>query len=177
MSQPEKLSLTHAMKSADSIRRHYGQSGSDSETPFFAPSIPPGLMQGIGACALAGVALLPIRRLVLGHPSINTHVAFRNFVDLIVSVGHALAATQVGLMAGSVYGGKIYLDEFAKASASTESPVADAVCQDLRTNVLPSKLVMPAGLDGDSIDPRIQTMLSLRRVLERCQQRQNNTEL
>ena len=164
--------------SADSIRRHYGQSGDDeNETSLYSPSIPPGLVQGIGACVLAGVALMPIRRLVLGHPSVKTHVAFRNFVDLVLSVGHALGATQVGLMAGSVYGAKTYLDEFAKGSTSVASPVADAICQDLRTNILPSKLILPGGLDDDSMDPRIQTMISLRRILHHCQQRQQKVDI
>lgn len=176
MPEMEELSLTHAMKSADSIRKHYGQI-SENDEDTFSPLIPPGLLHGVGGCVLAGVALLPVRRLVMGHPSVNTHLAFRNFVDLIVSVGHALAVTQVGLMAGSLYGGKTYLDEFSKESAFNESPMADKICQDLRSNVLPSKSIIPGGMEEDSLDPRIQTMISFRRVLKHCQRRQGNDDV
>lgn len=175
---PEELSLSHAMKAADSIRRQFAQASENSdsttmkEKEALTHTVPPGLLQGVGAFALAGVALLPVRRLVLGHPSINTHQAFRNFVDLTVSVGHALAAAQVGLIGGSLYGGKTYLDEFSKASASIEStPFMDAVCEDLQSNVLPASFRRPDALDTGSFDPRIQTMISLQRVLDKCQRR------
>ncbi len=169
-SQPEELSLSHAMKAADSIRRHYGS----DDTQRFSPTIPPGVFQGLGAFAVVGVACLPIRRLILGSPSVNTHTAFRNFVDLFVSVGHALLATQAGLIAGSLFGGKTYLDEFVKTSV--ESPVVEAVCTDLRTNVLPSQLFRPRNLDPNSWDPRMQTISCMIQVIEKCQRRNQDSD-
>jgi hypothetical protein len=169
--------MSHAMKAADSIRRHFAEANETGgstprETELFTHVLPPGIVPCIGAVVFAGVALLPVRRLVLGHPSINTHQAFRNFVDLVVSVGHALVATQAGLMAGSLYGGKTYLDGFVKGSVSAESPspFSDAACKDIRSNILPpSQLLRSEALDSGSFDPRIQTMISLQRVIEKCQ--------
>lgn len=168
---PEVLSLSHAMKVADSIRRHLADtSGPGYRHDSFSPAIPPGIVEGLGALTLVGVALLPVRRLVLTSSSVNTHPSFRNFVDLFGSVAHALIATQAGLMAGSLYGGKRYLDEFAKVSP--ESQVVEVICNDLRTDVMATQLFRPRGLDPQSWDPRAQTLLSAIRVMETCQRRQ-----
>ena len=166
----EVLSLNHAMKVADSIRRHL-RAASPGNAPHhnFSPTIPPGILEGLGALAFTGVSLLPVRRLVLGSSAVNSYLPFRNFVDLFVSVAHALIATQAGLMAGSLYGSKRYLDEFAKVPA--ESPVVDAICTDLRTDVMATRLYRPRGLDPLSWDPRAQTLLSTIQVLETCQRR------
>ena len=192
--QEEELSLSHAMKAADSIRRHFHQaqeqqqtrrndstSSSSSSMPMFAPIIPPGIAQGIGACLVVGVALLPVRRLVLTHPSVHSHPPFRNFMDLVVSVGHTLVAAQAALMTGSIYGGKAYLDEFAKQKSSeltdlsSSAPassfmLSNSICKELTSTVVPPGTRQPAGLDKESFDPRVQTMLSMVRVIELCQE-------
>jgi hypothetical protein len=169
---PEVLSLSHAMKVADSIRRHLAgeENSSGVRHDRFSPTIPPGLVEGLGALTFAGVALLPVRRLVLTSSAVNSHLPFRNFVDLFVSVAHALVATQAGLMAGSLYGGQRYLDEFAKVSP--ESPVVETICDDLKTDVMANRLYRPRGLDPQSWDPRAQTLLSAIHVIETCQRRQ-----
>jgi hypothetical protein len=186
MQQQEELSLVHAMNAADSVRRHFhaaretpGTNGSTSNV--FAPSIPPGIPQGLAGFLVVGAALLPIRRLVLTHPSVNSHQAFRNFVDLVASVGHALVATQAALIAGSIYGGKTYLDEFAKQKSalrdqtSSSSILLDSICQDLNNNVVPRGTIRwPTGMDPKSIDPRVQTLLSMVRVMETCQSKGDN---
>lgn len=170
----DELSLAHAMKAADSIRRHFQESNKEnvgSNPGFFSPSVPPGIIQGLAGFLVVGGALLPVRRLVLSHPSVTTHPAFRNFVDLLYSVGHALVATQAALIAGSIYGGKAYLDAFAECSGlrqQSSSAVVDLVCQDLRNNVV-GKVRRPTGLESKSYDPRVQTMLSMMRVIEKCQ--------
>jgi len=174
----EELSLSHSMKAADSIRRHFNLFTTESSgtSSIFAPNIPPGIIQGVGACLVVGTAILPVRRLVLGHPSIASNESFRNFVDLIVSVGHALVATQAGLIAGSIYGGKTYLDEFIKQKSvridpsSSRFSLVENICQDLNRNIIPPGTKRPMGLDPNSYDPRVQTMLSMIRVLEICQE-------
>jgi hypothetical protein len=177
--QHEELSLSQAMKAADSIRRNFKEAVEQSSGPseVFAPSVPPGISHALGGFLVMGAVLLPVRRLVLAHPSVNSHQAFRNFVDLVASVGHALVATQTALIAGSIYGGKRYLDEFAKENSNlTDQPsssllLVDVICQDLKSNVVPPGTIPPVGLDPESFDPRVQTMLSMIRVIEICQSR------
>ena len=178
----EELSLSHAMKAADSVRRHFNQAkqySSDETSAIFAPTIPPGIAQGVGACLVVGAALLPVRRLVLAHPSVNSHQAFRNFIDLVASVGHALLATQAALITGSIYGGKTYLDEFAKQksfltdSSSASCMLCKTICKEIRSSIVPPETRWPARLDTASFDPRVQTMLSMVRVIEMCQERES----
>ena len=176
--QAEELSLEHAMKMADSVRRHFVDAASSEdenqlssqEREAFSHTIPPGVLQGIGAFSFVGLALLPGRRLVLGSKSANTHQSFRNFVDIFVSVSHAVISAHAGMLAMTFYGGKANLDEFVKVAAlPNESPTSDAVCDDIATNILPQKWRMPSSpLPKDSIDPRIQTMISMQRVIGTC---------
>jgi hypothetical protein len=173
------LSLTHAMKMADNIRRHF-KDGDAARKTDSSYSIPPGAVEGVAAFAFAGLALLPARRVILQQASGNP--AFRHFMDLVVSVGHAIAATQVGLMAGSVYGGRYYLQEFAQHSPTTESPVADRICDTMWTTILPPHLHQSNSTSSNSVestsswDPRIQTMDSLQQAIENCRRRQEYKE-
>ena len=171
------ISLHHAMKVADTIRKEYtndGEKKTESKSFF-----PPGLVQGLSACVVTGVALVPLRRVIL-HQSSN-HLAFRNFVDLVISVGHALAATQVGFLAGSVYGSNFYLQELAKVPPTTESPVVDRICNTMWSEILPTSIPQTT-IDRNmaaatSWDPRVSTMASLQLTIENCRRRKEVREL
>ena len=177
-SRNETLSLPHAMKAADLIRQQYADDGKiePSSSSSFISAIPPGLIQGVSAFALTAMALVPVRRVLL-HQA-GKEPAFRHFVDLVISVGHALAATQVGFLAGSLYGSRCYLDKFAEIPPSADSPVHDRICDTLWRSILPTQLNESGFRTTNnsmvaSCDPRIKTMESLQHTIVNCQRRKN----
>jgi hypothetical protein len=173
-SNSNDLTLVDAMKVADSIRKHYNDSNGEKEKNE-SRNIPPGLMQGLSAFCIAGVALLPVRRVILSSQSSAVGAApFRNFMDLVVSVSQALAATQVGLMSGTLYGSQFYLNQVATVSPTEVSPVTDQICQDMLTKLLPhQQYSWNLKESSSSWDPRVQTMYDLRRAIESCRRRQD----
>lgn len=165
-----ELTLTHAMKVADSIRKHYNSS--DEKVKKESQNFPPGIVKGLSAFCIAGVALLPVRRVILSSQPAGT--PFRNFMDLVVSVGQALAATQVGLMAGSLYGSQFYFNRVATVSPTEASPVTDQICHDMLTKLLPHQhYSWNLKESPSSWDPRVQTMYDLHRAIESCRRRQD----
>jgi hypothetical protein len=168
------LDLSHSMKFADTIRKQYEQD--EGKKKSFNSSIPPGAIQGASAALFTGVALLPVRRLILSQTGDSP---IRTFVDLVLSVSHALAATQIGLMAGSIFGCQTYLQDFAKNPVTQESSVlVDRVCDTVWQSVLP-KSFPREGL-RNSIAPiapawdfRAQTMIDLQKAIECCHRRQD----
>jgi hypothetical protein len=177
-SRNEALSLSDAMKVADYIRKQYNDEA-DSKNESGSSAILPGLIQGISAFAFTGLALLPVRRLILQQAS--SQPTFRHFVDLGISVGHALVATQVGFLTGSLYGSSFYLQEFAQVPPTMESPLTDRICDTMWKTILPPHL-QPSGSSSSSSssmgasssswDPRIKTMESLQHAIGNCQRRQ-----
>eukprot|EP00980_Cylindrotheca_fusiformis_P031545 scaffold26542_cov157-Cylindrotheca_fusiformis.AAC.1 len=101
------LSLLHAMKAADVTRKHYH----GEATTASSAGIPPGFLQGIAAFVATGILLLPVRRRILRYAGNQPGGrSFQHFVDLSISVVGAMGASQVGLVVGSLYGTKVYLD-------------------------------------------------------------------
>lgn len=160
------LSLIHAMKLADVTRKHYH--GQDAKG---AGGIPPGALQGAAAFLATAAALLPIRRIVLRHANQQPGgKPFANFVDIVISVGQALVATQAGLFIGSLYGSQTYLDLLKNEPPTSQSPLTDKICQTMWSNVLPPSFVFPPP-SSPSMDPRSQTMTALKSAIQSCQRR------
>lgn len=163
-----ELSLIHAMKMADVARKHYH--GVDNSSPS---GIPPGALQGAAAFMLMGVALLPVRRLMLKNAG---HQGFKNFVDITASVGGTLAATQVGLVVGSLYGSKVYLDLLKEEPLTSKSQLTDEICDKMWSTVLPPHLHRAESPAYGSLDPRLQPLNALQEAMEKCKARQKYQE-
>jgi hypothetical protein len=160
------LSLIHAMKVADVTRKHYhGGNGSSG--------IPPGALQGATGFLIMGAALMPIRRLVLRYASRQSGgKSFANFVDIVISVGHALVSTQTGLVLGSLYGSQIYLDLLRNEPTTSNSPLTDKICDTMWSEILPPNFQIAQYSSSQSLDPRMQTMSALQRAIKSCKRRQ-----
>lgn len=170
------LSLEHAMKLADLTRKYYREdeqkkTNEDSST---TSSFPPGTLHGLSACAVTAIALLPMRKVILKHAGRQPGgKPFQSFVDIVISVGHALAATQVGFFIGSLYGSRTYLEMLQNEPPTSKCAVTDRICDTMWSNVLPPQLnnniVEP--FSQQSWDPRYQTMNSLQQAVESCRRR------
>lgn len=165
----DSLSLIHAMKLADVIRKHYHGEANNSSFS----GIPPGVLQGVAAFIATGALLLPFRRILLRQAGNQPGgKPFQNFVDISITVAGALGATQVGLFIGSLYGSQVYLDLLRKESPSSNSPLTDSICQNLWSNVLPPHLHgASAPSNYSQFDPRRQTLLALKSAMESCRRR------
>ncbi|CAJ1966622.1 unnamed protein product [Cylindrotheca closterium] len=163
-----EISLIHAMKMADVARKHYH--GVENSSPS---GIPPGALQGATAFVLAGVALLPVRRLLLKNAG---HQGFKNFVDIIASVGGTLAATQAGLVVGSLYGSKVYLDLLKEEPVTSKSQLTDDICNTMWSTVLPPHLHHAKSPSCGSFDPRLQPLISLQEAMQQCNARKEYQE-
>lgn len=181
------LSLADAMAAADCIRRVYSE-----DDPSELGSAPPGVAEGLAAFVATGLLLSPFRGALLGA----SPVALRTLCDLAITPLVAVAAAQAGLVAGSVFGSRVYLQQVAYVAPLKESPVTDRACRDLlrRLRLLPDGTPdtpppgwwdpgpaagkdLAAGSAGgggapsSSWDPRVETMQSLRLAVENCQKR------
>ena len=159
-----EISLIHAMKMADVVRKHYHGAGNSSS------GVPPGALQGAVALVLSGAALLPVRRILLRNAAMNGR-AFHHFVDIFASVGGFMAATQAGLVVGSLYGSKVYLDLLKEEPASSQSPLTDEICKAMWTTVIPQKLHGAKPPAYSSFDPRLQPLNSLYEAMVSCKAR------
>ena len=171
------LSLAHAMKLADLTRKYYREdeqkkANQESST---ALSFPPGTLHGLSTCAITAIALLPMRKVILKHAGRQPGgKPFQSFVDLVISVGHALAATQVGLFVGSLYGAKAYLETLQSEPPSSKCAVTDRICETMWSNVLPPQFTNNNTVESfsqQSWDPRHQTMSALQQAIESCRRR------
>ena len=172
------LSLIHAMRCADAIRKIYdapADSSSSNNSNASPVGIPPGTAQGISAFLITGIALFPLRRVILNSAGGGgNHKPFQHFVDIVISVGHALASTQVGLYIGSLYGSQTYLDLLKKEPPTSNSPLTDKVCQKIWSDILPKNYYhSPSNFPSSSqqFDPRAQTMTALQEAIESCLRR------
>mmetsp|Transcript_31798 Transcript_31798/g.77010 ORF Transcript_31798/g.77010 Transcript_31798/m.77010 type:complete len:181 (+) Transcript_31798:2547-3089(+) len=163
-----ELSLIHAMKMADVVRKHYN--GVDNSS---SSGIPPGALQGAAAFVLTGVALLPVRRLLLKTAG---HQGFKNLVDIVASVGGTLAATQVGLVVGSLYGSKVYLDLLKEEPVTSNSQLTDEICKTMWSTVLPPHLHRANPPAHGSLDPRLQPLNALQEAMLQCKARKEYQE-
>eukprot|EP00934_Nitzschia_sp_Nitz4_P009482 Nitzschia sp. Nitz4//scaffold7_size249615//108645//109235//NITZ4_001171-RA/size249615-processed-gene-0.141-mRNA-1//1//CDS//3329558424//9472//frame0 len=167
----EPLSLKHAMSMADVVRQHFKEKGVMDQA--IKSPVPPGALEGLAGLVVTGVALIPARRALLSQW--NHHPAFRNFVDLVISVGHALLATQVGLITGSVYGSQTFLNAFSKIPSTAESSTADSICRDAWKDIIPlgvqTGLTAPTEREDVWWNPRVQAMRSLDKAILQCRNR------
>ncbi|KAL3940437.1 MAG: hypothetical protein SGBAC_005021 [Bacillariaceae sp.] len=159
----DELSLIQAMKMADVARKHYH--GVEHSSPS---GIPPGALQGAAAFVLVGVALLPVRKVMLKYAG---HKGFKNFVDINATVGGTLAATQVGLVVGSLYGSKVYLDLLKAEPVTSKSQLTDEICNTMWSTVLPPHLHRARPPAYSSLDPRLQPLNALQEAMEKCKAR------
>jgi hypothetical protein len=190
------LSLSDAMKAADCIRKVYSE-----DDPTESKSMPPGTFEGLGAFVVTGMLLSPLRGVILNAAGgkVAGH-SFRNFCDLVITPFMAVVAAQAGLVAGSVFGSRVYLEQVAYVPPSKVSTVTDRACQQLLLYSLDqgddpterwtsSSLSSSSALDAsDEVnqkwmagprmdqstsfwDPRVETMRSFRLALENCRKR------
>ena len=148
---------------------------------------PPGAVEGVATFVLSGlVVFAPFRsailrsRAVAGPMPTSPNTGFKNLVDLIITPVLAVASAQVGLAAASLVGSKVYLEEVANVSPTAKSPMADLICSDLL--LIPKEKGITMMKDSSSLsslssssssswDPRVQTLFSLSRAINTCQQR------
>lgn len=168
------LSLIHAMQLADVTRKHYQGEGTSSSSG----GVPPGVIQGVAAFIATGAVLLPVRGIFLRQAGNQPGgKPFQNFVDMSISVAGALAATQVGLFVGSLYGSQAYLDLLKQESSTSNSPLTDKICQKMWLNVLPPHLHRASPpTNYAQFDPRMQTLIALISAMESCRLRKEYQE-
>ena len=170
MSSP-LLTLEHAMKLADITRKEYmGSNKNDEGSSYF----PPGTLEGFSACAITAVTLFPLRGAILRFASRQPGgKSFKHFADIVISVTHALAATNAGLFVGSLYGSRAYLETLSNEPPSSDCTVTDRICNSMWSDVVPPNFATKSmGSEAlASWDPRIQTMNSLQQAIETCRQR------
>jgi len=153
----------------------------------------PGLLDGLIAAGLVGLALLPVRKQILKRSS--SHVQL--LMDLILSSSHVLASIVGGLYVGSVMGCRPYLQDVQQLNSLYHStsdqrqdessllPLRqhlDDICKsDLVSQLLQSRHPTESsfashGAKGesstwlDAVDPRVATLAHYNAALESCRQ-------
>jgi len=163
-SRSQQASLSHAMQVADVIRKHMllaqvpvtettattattttTNAEATTDQSFRFP-VPPGVVEGVTACIIAGVALLPVRRVALQLAGKQLHM----LADLIVSTGQAMVAANVGLYTGCVYGSREYLRQLASVPPQAHSPTASAVCREIWLQRQPPPSTMESSASASS---------------------------
>ena len=177
--------LRISMALADLIRKQEPQRDTPTEQNRIRTFLlTPGVQQGFLTAVALTAVFVPVRRLFLRVAKNELNLG-TIFPDLVVTPVMAMLTAQTALFVGSCYGSKAYLERLVTAAASTtsggdtsNSSMADAVC-DAPVTVAAMKLNYPKLWDGDyssssssnSWDPRVQTVVSLQRALQRCRER------
>lgn len=167
--------LHAAVQLADLIRKHI-----DTETDVhdavnehaFTVDIqgPPGLLDGLIAGGLVGVALLPVRSVLLR----TAGKSMGQLPDLIASSSMAVAAATTGLFVGSLQGSRVYLQQLAQVPPQRSSPTADRICADGMTQRFRQDYLSPetrASFQYTNIDPRKATLQTFWAALDSCRRR------
>jgi len=177
--------LRISMALADLIRKQEPQPPEHSnENRIRTFLLTPGVQQGFLTACLMTAVFVPVRRLFL-RVAKNEFNLGTIFPDLVLTPAMAMLTAQTALFVGSCYGSKAYLERLVTAAGSTtsggdisnNSRMVNAVC-DAPVTVAAMKLNYPRLWDGDyssgssSWDPRVQTVVSLQRALQRCRERQ-----